>query len=179
MTSFADLQKPQVEINGKACAAVGQNGLMALYDNLFSQVKVFSSIQKYPLKDLYVEIQIAYLFLAVFYNFYTSSGPPDSIYALCLYWWSFLFFLFQLDVTSSQLLVTDNDFKNPEFRLQLRETVNTLLNLRSIPIFNENDAISTRGAPYAVISRLIPIIYPAIVASLHVGFWMEDQCEFY
>lgn len=60
MASFADLQKPQVEINGKACAAVGQNGLMALYDNLFSQVKVFSSIQKYPLKDLYVEIQIAY-----------------------------------------------------------------------------------------------------------------------
>ncbi|KAL3536442.1 hypothetical protein ACH5RR_004903 [Cinchona calisaya] len=89
-SSFADLQKPQVEIDGKACAAVGQNGLMALYDNLFSQ----------------------------------------------------------LDVTCSQLLVTDNDFKNPDFRMQLSETVNTLLSLRSIPIFNENDAISTRGAPY-------------------------------
>ncbi|KAL3531775.1 hypothetical protein ACH5RR_005296 [Cinchona calisaya] len=89
-SSFADLQKPQVEIDGKACAAVGQNGLMALYDNLFSQ----------------------------------------------------------LDVTSSQLLVTDNDFKNPDFRMQLSETVNTLLSLRSIPIFNENDAISTRRAPY-------------------------------
>lgn len=36
--SFADLQKPQIEIDGKACAAVGQNGLMALYDSLFSQV---------------------------------------------------------------------------------------------------------------------------------------------
>lgn len=36
--SFADLQKPQVELDGKACAAVGQNSLMALYDNLFSQV---------------------------------------------------------------------------------------------------------------------------------------------
>lgn len=36
--SFADLQKPQVELDGKACAAVGQNGLMALYDTLFSQV---------------------------------------------------------------------------------------------------------------------------------------------
>lgn len=79
------------------------------------------------------------------------------------------FFLFQLDVTSSQLLVTDNDFKNPDFRLQLRETVNTLLNLRSIPIFNENDAISTRGAPYEVLTSLIPIISP-IMASLHVGF---------
>ncbi|XP_027175338.1 delta-1-pyrroline-5-carboxylate synthase-like isoform X1 [Coffea eugenioides] len=89
-SSFADLQKPQVEIDGKACAAVGQNGLMALYDNLFSQ----------------------------------------------------------LDVTSSQLLVTDNDFKSPDFRMQLSETVDTLLSLRSIPIFNENDAISTRRAPY-------------------------------
>ncbi|XP_074340111.1 delta-1-pyrroline-5-carboxylate synthase-like [Apium graveolens] len=89
-SSFADLQKPQVELDGKACAAVGQNGLMALYDTLFSQ----------------------------------------------------------LDVTSSQLLVTDNDFKNADFRVQLGQTVNSLLALRSIPIFNENDAISTRKAPY-------------------------------
>ncbi|KAA8518949.1 hypothetical protein F0562_016277 [Nyssa sinensis] len=89
-SSFADLQKPQLELDGKACAAVGQNGLMAIYDNLFSQ----------------------------------------------------------LDVTSSQLLVTDNDFRNPEFRVQLSQTVNSLLALRSIPIFNENDAISTRRAPY-------------------------------
>ncbi|XP_020203430.1 delta-1-pyrroline-5-carboxylate synthase-like [Cajanus cajan] len=37
-SSFADLQKPQVELDGKACAAVGQNSLMALYDTLFSQV---------------------------------------------------------------------------------------------------------------------------------------------
>ncbi|XP_075507887.1 delta-1-pyrroline-5-carboxylate synthase-like [Primulina tabacum] len=89
-SSFADLQKPQIEIDGKACAAVGQNGLMALYDSLFSQ----------------------------------------------------------LDITSSQLLVTDNDFKSSDFRAQLCQTVNSLLSLRSIPIFNENDAISTRRAPY-------------------------------
>ena len=36
--SFADLQKPQVELDGKACAAVGQSSLMALYDASFSQV---------------------------------------------------------------------------------------------------------------------------------------------
>ncbi|KAL8099793.1 hypothetical protein AgCh_032156 [Apium graveolens] len=59
--NFADLQKPQVELDGKACAAVGQNGLMALYDTLF----------------------------------------------------------IQLDVTTSQLLVTDNNFKNTDFRVQL------------------------------------------------------------
>ncbi|XP_048494876.1 delta-1-pyrroline-5-carboxylate synthase-like [Beta vulgaris subsp. vulgaris] len=38
--SFADLQKPQAELDGKACAAVGQNNLMALYDTLFSQVLI-------------------------------------------------------------------------------------------------------------------------------------------
>ncbi|GFY82161.1 delta 1-pyrroline-5-carboxylate synthase 2 [Actinidia rufa] len=89
-SSFADLQKPQIELDGKACAAVGQNGLLALYDTLFSQ----------------------------------------------------------LDVTSAQLLVTDNDFRDPEFRKQLTETVESLLNLKVIPIFNENDAVSTRKAPY-------------------------------
>nr|ANU05021.1 delta-1-pyrroline-5-carboxylate synthase 1 [Manihot esculenta] len=87
---FADLQKPQNEIDGKACAAVGQNSLMALYDTLFSQVAV----------------------------------------------------------TSAQLLVTDNDFRDKEFRKQLNDTVKSLLALRVIPIFNENDAVSTRRAPY-------------------------------
>ncbi|KAJ7526505.1 hypothetical protein O6H91_16G009400 [Diphasiastrum complanatum] len=36
-SSFLDLQKPQIELDGKPCAAVGQSGLMALYDSLFSQ----------------------------------------------------------------------------------------------------------------------------------------------
>jgi glutamate 5-kinase len=56
----------------------------------------------------------------------------------------------QLDVSSSQLLVTDSDFENSNFRERLRETVESLLELRVIPIFNENDAISTRKAPYEV-----------------------------
>ncbi|AQK86399.1 delta-1-pyrroline-5-carboxylate synthase-like [Zea mays] len=89
-SSFADMQKPQTELDGKACAAVGQSGLMALYDMLFTQ----------------------------------------------------------LDVSSSQLLVTDSDFENPNFRERLRETVESLLDLKVVPIFNENDAISTRKAPY-------------------------------
>ncbi|NP_001295622.1 delta-1-pyrroline-5-carboxylate synthase [Jatropha curcas] len=89
-SSFADLQKPQVELDGKACAAVGQNSLMALYDTLFSQ----------------------------------------------------------LDVTSAQLLVTDSDFRDKDFRKQLNDTVESLINLRVVPIFNENDAVSTRKAPY-------------------------------
>ncbi|KAL3698948.1 hypothetical protein R1sor_016970 [Riccia sorocarpa] len=89
-SSFADLQRPQGDLDGKACAAVGQSGLMALYDHLFSL----------------------------------------------------------LDVACAQLLVTDSDFRNPEFRKQLQETCNNLINLRVVPVFNENDAISTRKAPY-------------------------------
>ncbi|KAF8022107.1 hypothetical protein BT93_G2298 [Corymbia citriodora subsp. variegata] len=89
-SSFADLQKPQVELDGKACAAVGQSSLMALYDTLFGQ----------------------------------------------------------LDVTSAQLLVTDHDFRSIEFRKQLSETVQSLLSLTVVPILNENDAVSTRKAPY-------------------------------
>ncbi len=38
--SFADLQNPQMDMDGKACAAVGQSVLMAIYDTLFSQVGV-------------------------------------------------------------------------------------------------------------------------------------------
>lgn len=56
----------------------------------------------------------------------------------------------QLDVTSSQLLVTDSVFRDEGFRKQLSETVKALLKLRVIPIFNENDAVSTRKAPYEV-----------------------------
>ncbi|XP_019419158.1 PREDICTED: delta-1-pyrroline-5-carboxylate synthase-like [Lupinus angustifolius] len=89
-SSFADLQKPQVELDGKACAAVGQSSLMALYDTVFSQ----------------------------------------------------------LDMTCAQLLVTDNDFRDKDFRKQLSETVKSLLSLKVIPVFNENDAVSTRKAPY-------------------------------
>ncbi|PQP92616.1 delta-1-pyrroline-5-carboxylate synthase [Prunus yedoensis var. nudiflora] len=89
-SSFADLQKPQMELDGKACAAVGQNCLMALYDTLFSQ----------------------------------------------------------LDISSAQLLVTDSDFRDRDFRKQLSDTVKSLLSLKVIPIFNENDAVSTRRAPY-------------------------------
>ena len=48
-SSFADLQKPQMELDGKACAAVGQSGLMALYDMLFTQVCLFRLLQfKFP-----------------------------------------------------------------------------------------------------------------------------------
>eukprot|EP01018_Ginkgo_biloba_P027210 Gb_37747 [translate_table: standard] len=55
--------------------------------------------------------------------------------------------LSQLDVASSQL-VTNNKFKDPNFRRQMSEIVVSLLELHVVLIFNENDAVSTRKAPY-------------------------------
>uniref|UniRef100_A0A1J3GKF5 Delta-1-pyrroline-5-carboxylate synthase n=2 Tax=Noccaea caerulescens TaxID=107243 RepID=A0A1J3GKF5_NOCCA len=89
-SSFADLQKPQMELDGKACAGVGQSSLMAYYEAMFDQ----------------------------------------------------------LDVTVAQMLVTDSSFRDKDFRKQLSETVKSMLKMRVIPVFNENDAISTRKAPY-------------------------------
>ncbi|GJP34554.1 hypothetical protein CLOM_g18988 [Closterium sp. NIES-68] len=89
-TSFKDLQKPQAELEGKPCAAIGQGELTSLYESLFHQV----------------------------------------------------------DVGCAQLLVTEREFADLEFRDQLRSTVNSLLDHRVVPIFNENDAISTRHMPY-------------------------------
>ncbi|XP_062000845.1 delta-1-pyrroline-5-carboxylate synthase-like [Rosa rugosa] len=82
--SSVDLQKP-AELDGKACAAVGQPDLMALLKSVFSE-----------------------------------------------------------DVTQAQCLVTESDFRGKDFQRQLKETVDHLLSLKTIPIFNENDAVSTR-----------------------------------
>ena len=56
----------------------------------------------------------------------------------------------QLDLTSAQLLVTDNDFRDPNFRLQLTDTVNQLLDFKVVPVLNENDAVSTRKTPFGL-----------------------------
>jgi len=53
----------------------------------------------------------------------------------------------QLDITTSQILVTDNDFANKDFRERLNDTVSELCEMGVVPIFNENDAITTRRAP--------------------------------
>lgn len=74
----------------------------------------------------------------------------NPIWSLIFYLIIFFSSILQLDLTSAQLLVTDNDFRDKEFRSQLSETVKSLLSLRVIPVFNENDAVSTRKAPYEV-----------------------------
>eukprot|EP01018_Ginkgo_biloba_P020122 Gb_09657 [translate_table: standard] len=91
-SSFVQLQKSQGELEGKLCAAaaVGQCGLMSLYEILFAQVHV----------------------------------------------------------ATSQLLVKDQDFKDPDFCSQLYNTVNSLLDLKVVPILNENNAISAIKASF-------------------------------
>jgi len=52
-----------------------------------------------------------------------------------------------MDLQASQLLVTPRDFRDENFKVNLRETTEELLSVsRVIPVFNENDAISDRSA---------------------------------
>ncbi|CAM9237519.1 unnamed protein product, partial [Chrysoparadoxa australica] len=48
----------------------------------------------------------------------------------------------QCDVATSQLLVTEFDFRTPERKVHIEYTLNTMLSLGVIPIINENDAVS-------------------------------------
>jgi len=47
-----------------------------------------------------------------------------------------------MDLACSQLLITRNDFLSADFRAGLTQTVDHLLKMNVIPVFNENDAIS-------------------------------------
>eukprot|EP00303_Exanthemachrysis_gayraliae_P001544 CAMPEP_0206001650 /NCGR_PEP_ID=MMETSP1464-20131121/2244_1 /ASSEMBLY_ACC=CAM_ASM_001124 /TAXON_ID=119497 /ORGANISM="Exanthemachrysis gayraliae, Strain RCC1523" /LENGTH=312 /DNA_ID=CAMNT_0053374971 /DNA_START=70 /DNA_END=1008 /DNA_ORIENTATION=- len=79
----------ELAIDLKAAAAVGQSGLMSLYDLLFRE-----------------------------YN-----------------------------IACAQILVTEDDWSEPECLSQLRETTAELLSIGAIPIVNENDAVSQRTIP--------------------------------
>ncbi|KAI3800874.1 hypothetical protein L1987_28973 [Smallanthus sonchifolius] len=76
---FANLQKPQVELDGKACGAIGQNGLMALYDTLFSQVSV-SQFRKF----LSFRIPLVFIVLLSDVNG-LYSGPPTNMRSKLIY----------------------------------------------------------------------------------------------
>lgn len=48
-----------------------------------------------------------------------------------------------LDIVTAQVLLTEEDFSNRKRYLNLRSTIQELLNLRVLPIINENDTVST------------------------------------
>ena len=50
-----------------------------------------------------------------------------------------------MDLQSAQVLVTSNDFVEPTFKENLCATVEDLLSMSVVPVFNENDAISDRS----------------------------------
>jgi hypothetical protein len=50
-----------------------------------------------------------------------------------------------MDLQAAQLLVTPRDFRDENFKINLRETTEELLSVsRVVPVFNENDAVSDR-----------------------------------
>jgi glutamate 5-kinase len=48
-----------------------------------------------------------------------------------------------LDITTAQILLTEEDFSNRKRYLNLRQTIQQLLHLGVLPIINENDTVST------------------------------------
>lgn len=49
-----------------------------------------------------------------------------------------------MDCQAAQVLVTSNDFADADFRKNLSATTEDLLSMNVVPVFNENDAISSR-----------------------------------
>lgn len=48
-----------------------------------------------------------------------------------------------MDLVTAQVLLTEDDFANRKRYLNLRSTINTLLELEAIPVINENDTVAT------------------------------------
>nr|CDM81203.1 unnamed protein product [Triticum aestivum] len=90
--SFADLQNPQFDLDGKAYAAVVQSGLMAIYDTLLRQVGLLTVVLSFV---VVVEI---WCFLLIS-NQMLVSGKV----LVCLF--PFLFRLFVVCVVSQQVCV--------------------------------------------------------------------------
>lgn len=55
-----------------------------------------------------------------------------------------------MDCQAAQILVTSNDFADADFRKNLSATTEDLLSMNVVPVFNENDAISSRTAAEVV-----------------------------
>ena len=51
-----------------------------------------------------------------------------------------------MDCQAAQVLVTSNDFADADFRKNLSATAEDLLSMNVVPVFNENDAISSKTA---------------------------------
>ena len=66
------------------------------------------------------------------------------------------------------MLVTSNDFTDPEFKDNLCGTVEDLLSMNVVPVFNENDAIS-KGAARSKVAASASLTAQA--ATSHTRWW--------
>ena len=75
------------------------------------------------------------------------------------------------------MLVTSNDFTDPEFKDNLCGTVEDLLSMNVVPVFNENDAIS-KGAARSKVT-LSALLLSQAAASLSAGgsTLVKHSCE--
>lgn len=69
-------------------------------------------------------------------------------------------FVFEYFESLLQVLVTSNDFTDPEFKDNLCGTVEDLLSMNVVPVFNENDAIS-KGAARSKVTASASLIAQA------------------
>lgn len=92
-----------------------------------------------------------------------------------------------MDCQAAQVLVTSNDFADADFRKNLSATTEDLLSMNVVPVFNENDAISSRttaevvGSPPLVCQdfKLTAVIVLLVLLShglsLYLPGWQHGQ----
>jgi delta-1-pyrroline-5-carboxylate synthetase len=61
-----------------------------------------------------------------------------------------------MDIQAAQVLVSSNDFTDSTFKENLHSTVEDLLAMNVVPVFNENDAISSKPQATDVRPALLP-----------------------
>jgi len=69
-------------------------------------------------------------------------------------------------ITTAQILLTRDDFSDRRRYLNARNTLNTLLGLRTIPIVNENDTVATEEIKFGENDTLAALVAAAIGADL-------------
>lgn len=73
-----------------------------------------------------------------------------------------------LDIDCAQLLLTWEDFSERKRYLNAKNTINTLLKLKSVPIINENDSVSTDEIKFGDNDRLSALVAILVNADLLV-----------
>ena len=75
-----------------------------------------------------------------------------------------------MDCQAAQVLVTSNDFADADFRKNLSATTEDLLTMNVVPVFNENDAISSRTTAEVVSHSSCLYIFKLAIFTACTGF---------